>query len=159
MKTQQLSSFSVAGYSTRTNNNIESTAASRIAQLWHSFMRDNPAALLSEKLGDEIYAVYSQYATDHNGDYTLTLGYKVPSEITTPAGLVTAKVPAGRYVILSSEVGPAASVVPSLWQKIWSMTPSELGGVRSYQSDFELYDSRSANPQQAQVDIYLGLVS
>jgi predicted transcriptional regulator YdeE len=73
--------------------------------------------------------------------------------------LGTAEIPTGKYVILTSDLGPAASVVPLLWQRIWSMTPSELGGVRSYQSDFELYDFRTANPEQAQVDIYLGLAS
>ena len=159
MRTEQLSSFRVAGYSVRTNNDVESTAASRIAQVWQSFMRDNPAALLPNKLGDEVYAVYSDYETDFTGDYTFTLGYKVPPDIKLPSGLVMVELHTGKYAILTSEIGPAPHVVPSLWQRIWSMTPSELGGVRSYQADFELYDQRSSNPEQAQVDIYLGLVS
>jgi hypothetical protein len=30
-------------------------------------------------------------------------------------------------------------VIPALWQRINGMTPQELGGARSYRSDFETY--------------------
>ena len=66
-------------------------------------------------------------------------------------------VSASRYAILTSEKGPTWEVVPKLWQKIWSMTSSELGGTRTYIADFEVYDERTSDPANAVVEINLGL--
>jgi predicted transcriptional regulator YdeE len=33
----------------------------------------------------------------------------------------------------------------------------ELGSPRAYKTDFELYDRRTSNPQDSQVDLYIGL--
>ena len=48
-------------------------------------------------------------------------------------------------------------IVVEAWQKIWQMSDSELGGVRSYIADFEIYDERAFDPQNAVVDIYIGI--
>ena len=37
------------------------------------------------------------------------------------------------------------------------VVPAELGGKRAFQTDYEIYDRRSANPKQAQVEIHIGL--
>jgi predicted transcriptional regulator YdeE len=45
-----------------------------------------------------------------------------------------------------------------LWQKIWEMPTSELGGTRSYRTDFELYDERAHDQNSTVLDIYIGLL-
>ncbi|HXM23809.1 MAG TPA: hypothetical protein VN948_21300 [Terriglobales bacterium] len=32
-----------------------------------------------------------------------------------------------------------------------------LGGKRAYKTDFEVYDQRARNPQDSQIDIYVGV--
>jgi predicted transcriptional regulator YdeE len=49
-------------------------------------------------------------------------------------------------------------VVPQAWQRVYSLDDNkQIGGTRAYKADFELYDQRSQNPQDAQVDLYIGL--
>jgi predicted transcriptional regulator YdeE len=48
-------------------------------------------------------------------------------------------------------------VLQAEWKKIWAMQPGELGGQRAFLTDYEIYDTRSANPQNAQVEIHVGL--
>ena len=47
-------------------------------------------------------------------------------------------------------------IFPAAWQQIWKL--EDLGKLkRTYQADFELYDQRAQDPQNAQVDIYIGV--
>jgi len=48
-------------------------------------------------------------------------------------------------------------VVPETWSRIWAVPKSAPGGNRAYQADFEVYDQRAADPQNAQVHIYVGI--
>ena len=43
-------------------------------------------------------------------------------------------------------------VVPETWKRIWTASLE-----RAYQTDFEVYDERAADPQNAQVDICVGV--
>jgi predicted transcriptional regulator YdeE len=47
--------------------------------------------------------------------------------------------------------------VQAEWKRIWAMQPVDLGGKRAFLTDYEVYDSRSANPREAQVEIHIGL--
>ena len=42
------------------------------------------------------------------------------------------------------------------WQRIWGMDRGTLGGERAYIVDFEVYDTRSHDPQNVTLDIYIG---
>ena len=157
MHKKVIGAFHVAGLSARTSNDIESTPGAHIPKLWQQFMQSNLAAQLTNKIGQEIYVVYTDYESDYTGAYTYIIGYRVQSPENLPHQLTSAEVPAGEYAVLTSEVGLAPQIVPALWAKVWPMTPAELGGTRAYQSDFELYDHRAVNPQQTQIDLFLGL--
>ena len=134
------------------------TGHGKIGQTWGLFMRNNPAQLLPNRVSEEIYAVYTDYESDHTGDYTFLLGYKVSSVDHLSDGLTASRIPAGEYAVFTSETGPARQVVPALWQKIWRLNHDDLQGTRAYQADFEVYDQRAANPNEAQITIFLGIV-
>ena len=105
-----------------------------------------------------IFALYTNYASDRNGDYDFVIGAKVSKVSTLPPGMVAKTVPAGNYAILTSAKGPAAKVVPEAWQRIWVLEDkAQLGGTRAYRADYEVYDQRSQNPQDSEVDIYVGI--
>jgi predicted transcriptional regulator YdeE len=44
-----------------------------------------------------------------------------------------------------------------MWQNIWKLNASDLGGERAYIADFEVYDSRSSDYSRATLDIYIGI--
>jgi predicted transcriptional regulator YdeE len=113
---------------------------------------------IPNKVDSNIYAVYSDYASDKNGEYSLTIGARVPDGSAVPAGLVLKTVHAGSYAVVTSDQGPVAKVVVAAWQRVWEMEDKHaLGGARAYRTDYEFYDQRAANPQDSQVDLYIGL--
>jgi predicted transcriptional regulator YdeE len=149
--------FRVIGSSVRTSNGQEMAGAGRIPKLWERFMGEDLLAQIPDKLDGAILAVYTDYASDQDGEYTLIVGARVKDGSDPPPGMVAKNVPAGRYAVFTSEKGPVEKVVVGTWQRIWSTEKSELGGDRAYVADFEVYDQRAANPRDAQVDVYVGI--
>jgi predicted transcriptional regulator YdeE len=152
------SAFSVIGICVRTSNAKETTSDGVIGKQWQKFFQEGVLQQIPNKVDSSIYAVYSDYASDKNGEYSLTLGARVPDGSAVPAGLVLKTVHAGSYAVVTSDQGPVAKVVVSAWQRVWEMEDKHaLGGARAYQTDYEFYDQRAANPQDSQVDLYIGL--
>jgi predicted transcriptional regulator YdeE len=150
--------FSVIGIQVRTSNAKEVTGGGAIPKQWEKFFKEGIADKIPNKVDSTIYAVYTNYASDYNGEYDFIIGMKVSTVSDVPPGMVAKKVPKGRYAIVTSAKGPVAQVVPQAWQRVYSLDDNkQLGGVRAYKADFELYDQRSQNPQDSQVDLYLGL--
>lgn len=150
--------FSVIGIEVRTTNANEMTSDGLIGKQWKRFFQDGVLQKIPNKGSDNIYAVYSDYTSDRNGEYSFTLGAKVRPGATAPAGFVLKQVRAGNYAVVTSDRGPSARMVLQVWQRVWALEDRhQLGGVRAYQTDFELYDQRAADPQNAQVELYIGL--
>jgi predicted transcriptional regulator YdeE len=150
--------FSVIGIQVRTSNAKEVTGGGAIPKQWERFFKEGIADKIPNKVDSTIYAVYTNYASDYNGEYDFIIGMKVSSVSDVPPGMVAKKVPKGRYAIVASAKGPVAQVVPQAWQRVYSLDDNkQLGGARAYKADFELYDQRSQNPQDSQVDLYVGL--
>ena len=156
-KVIQQAAFTLVGIAVRTSNAKEMTAEGVIGKQWGRFMADGLPGKIPNKVDKEIVAVYTDYASDHDGEYTFLLGARVTSDAAVPAGMVAKKIPAGRYAVFTSEKGPAAKVVPELWMRINSLPKSAVGGDRVYGADFEIYDARASDPQNLQVDVYVGI--
>jgi predicted transcriptional regulator YdeE len=154
----ELQEFSVIGIQVRTNNAKEMTGGGAIPKQWASFFKGAIADKIPNKVDSTICAVYTNYASDHNGDYDFIIGMKVSKVSDVPPGMVVKTVRKGKYAVVTTARGPVSQVVPKAWQRVYSLDDSEqLGGARAYKADFELYDQRSQNPQDSQVDLYVGL--
>jgi predicted transcriptional regulator YdeE len=150
--------FSIIGLEARTSNAQEMTQSGVIAKLWSRFFAEAILARIPNKVDPTIYAVYTDYANHRNGDYSFVLGAKVSRTSLLPAGMVAKKVPAGRYAVVRSAKGPVENIVPQAWRHIWSLEDkSQLGGARAYRADFEVYDQRGQEPQNSEVDLYVGI--
>jgi|SRR5271166_5733226 len=152
-------SFQVVGITASTNNEKEAGPDAIIGKLWERFRIEGLLNQIPDKVDQSIIAVYTDYATDANGQYTFILGAKI-RPIPNPTlsdGMVVKSVPAGRYAVFTTERGPVAKVVRETWKQIWSYYQSPANGQRAYRADFELYDQRAADPNNAQLDIYVGL--
>ncbi|HKF06036.1 MAG TPA: serine hydrolase [Candidatus Sulfotelmatobacter sp.] len=149
--------FTVVGVSARTNNAKEMTSDGVIGKMWGRLMQEGLLAKIPNKADPAIVAVYTDYASDHNGDYTFLLGSRVTSDADVPEGMVSKRIPAGKFAVFTSEKGPAPRVVPELWMKINSLPANAVGANREYRADFEIYDQRAMDPQNLQMDVYIGI--
>jgi predicted transcriptional regulator YdeE len=157
-KVVELPGFSVIGIQVRTNNAKETAAGGLIPGQWQKFFKEGIADKIPNRIDPTIYAVYTNYASDHSGDYDFIIGMKVSGVSDIPPGMVVATIPKGKYAIVPSGTGPVSQVVPQAWLRVYSLDDGKkLGGTRAYKADFELYDQRSQNPQSAEVDLYIGL--
>lgn len=106
---------------------------SPIAELWGDVMVDKPAG--------DIFAVYSNYASDYKGDYDLLVGTKDWDEEKSVL------IKAGDYLVFSVD-NASHKGVEETWQKIWARD-SEL--KRAYKTDFEWYHT------SGEIDIYFNM--
>lgn len=157
MNPAAIEGFTVVGIEARTDNAREMAGAGIIAKQWGRFMGENLLAQIPNRIDGAILAVYSDYESDKDGEYSFMIGARVKSAVGIPSGMMSRKVPAGRYAVFTSERGAVEKVVMETWQKIWSATTAELGGERVYTADFEIYDERVRDPKNAQVEIHVGI--
>jgi predicted transcriptional regulator YdeE len=128
---------------------------------WQKFFQEGILEKIPGKTGSSIYALYTDYAGGRSGEYGYVIGAMVKEGTAPPEGMVIKRVPAGRYLVFTSEQGPLPKVVPGAWQKLWKLE-DEGKMQRAYLTDFEIYDGRSHDAQNhdaqnAQVDVYVGL--
>jgi predicted transcriptional regulator YdeE len=110
---------------------------------------------IANRADANLYAVYTDYAADRNGEFSFAIGVRVNTGA-PPPGMVLKKIPAGDYALITSEKGPVAKVVVAAWQQVWALE-DKAQLARAYKADFEVYDSRATDPQNSQVDLYVGL--
>ena len=110
---------------------------------------------IASRADNNIVAVYTEYASDKDGDYTYILSAKVKPGATTTSGMVQTTVRAGRFAVFTSDKGPVQQVVLANWKRIWESPKSQPGGDRLYRSHFELYDERAADPKNTEMDILI----
>ena len=156
-KVVEQAGFSVVGVAVRTSNAKEMTADGVIGKQWGRFMQEGILSKIQNKSDASIVAVYTDYVSDKDGEYTYLLGARVTSDSEVPAGMVAKKVPGGKFAVFTSEKGAAQKVVPETWMRINSLPKSAVGGDRTYRADFEIYDERARDPQNLQTDVYVGI--
>jgi predicted transcriptional regulator YdeE len=121
--------------------------------LWQEFEKGKYAEMIPNKLTDEILAVYHQYEGDHTQPFSYFIGCKVKAGTEAPTGLETLTIPKGTYQKIEAK-GKMPDCVANAWKEIWiSDIP------RSYKMDFEVYDERSKDWNDAEVEVYLSVES
>jgi predicted transcriptional regulator YdeE len=150
------SSFVVIGIETRTNNSAESTSDGAIPKQWQRLFQEGVLNRIPDRLDQSVVAVYTNYASDWNGDYTYILGAKVKPGTKAPAGMVAVSIPAGKYVGFISAQGPSPQVVPDTWKQVWAYFQVPGNPPRAYGADYEVYDDM-ADPNNVQVKLFIGV--
>jgi predicted transcriptional regulator YdeE len=148
-----LPAFVLVGLAIRTDN---TQASARIGALWQEVHRRNLLAAVPHTVPlwhpeVPLVAVYSDYASDHTGAFTLTVGVPVASGSAVAGGdLVVREVPALRYAHLEA-AGPSIPAVIAAWQHIWqALTPR-----RAFSHDLEIY--HPARADRGPVDLFVSL--
>ena len=156
-KVTEQSAFMVVGIAARTSNAKEMAGNGVIAKQWGRLFQEGVLEKIPNKADQNVVAVYTDYASDHNGEYAFLLGSRVTSDANVPPGMVSKRIAGGKFAVFTTEKGPADRVVPSAWMKINSLPRNSAGGDRLYGADYEIYDERARDPQNMQADIYIGI--
>lgn len=148
MKLQQ---FQVIGISTRTTNE-NGQMGHDILELWKRFLGENIQGQIPNKSDSAIYSVYTDYEGDFTKPYTVVLGCKVVSLNSIPDGMVGITIPEGEYTQFTARGNLNEGAVFEAWSKIWKEPLN-----RAYLADFEVYGEKAQNPEDAEVDIFIGI--
>jgi predicted transcriptional regulator YdeE len=132
--------LSVVGISVRTSDREEADPRSaKIPGLWRRYFADGVANRIPARLDDgTILGVYTDYASDHTGPYTLVVGQAVNDTSELPEDLVCVIVPHGRYLLFTSASG-AAEAIRATWQDIRRHFEQSSEHRRAYTSDLEVH--------------------
>lgn len=156
----QLGDIKLIGLSVRTNNKNETNPeTSKIGALAGAYWSKQIANEFKERVKPGItYSVYTEYESDEHGEYTYFIGEQVSShENQDQVQFKSLIIPASTYQKFTVGSGKMPDIVIASWMQIWQMNESELGGKRKYIADFEIYDERASNFEQAVIDIYIGI--
>ncbi len=156
----ELSEIKLIGLTTRTNNRDEiDPAKSKIAKLASHYWMNQIANKINHRIHPGItYAVYTNYVNKEHDDYTYFIGEAVSSNAEQDLSIFESlDIVKSQYLKLTTPQGKMPTIVISAWQEIWQMDPGAFLGNRTYQTDFEIYDQRASDPNNAVIDIYLGI--
>jgi predicted transcriptional regulator YdeE len=141
--------FQVIGIAVRTTNE-NGQAAIDIPLLWQQFMAEGIADKIPAKKDATLYCIYTDYEKDHTRPYTTILGCQVSSLQFIPEGMVGKMIAGGNYSLHTAKGNILQGMVFDAWVKIWNNN-----SPRAYTADFEVYGSKAADPEQAEVDIFI----
>jgi predicted transcriptional regulator YdeE len=144
--------FLVVGLRTRTTNRIEAVPrTAKIVPLWQKFCDDKISDRVPQRLpgSSEVIAVYFDFKSGYQDQYSLIVGHKVSSLDNVPKDMGGVLVRSGRYLRFPVE----ARTVPALldaWRAIWQFFDLSDEYERTYGTDYELY-------RGDEVEIYVGV--
>jgi predicted transcriptional regulator YdeE len=146
MKVTKIKNLMIAGLSTVTNNKFElESEDGKIPQLWDDYIEKNIYSSTFNKANSKyIYGVYSDYASDVNGDYKVTVGV----EVTKPKNALV--IEDERYLVFSKK-GELPDIVVETWAEIWDYFENNNEYERKYTIDFEKY------VKENEIEIYISI--
>ena len=156
---ESLNAIKLVGITARTSNSLEANPeTAKIGQTVGNYFENN----LSQKIVNRVkpgttYCAYAEYETDENSQYTYFVGEEVDSLKEIPDGFETLIIPPSNYTKFECGPGGMPAVCIDAWKKIWKMQEADFGGMRTYITDFEIYDERAKDYGNAILDIYIGV--
>lgn len=146
------------GMAVRTNNQNEiDPMTGKIFPIVRQYFQEQLFSKIPNRIKPgTTFCCYTDYESDHNGDYTYFIGEEV-SAFQEIDGFTTLTIPAQTYAKFTTSPAPMPDVVRNAWFSIWKMTDSDLGGKRAYQTDFEIYDERASDHQNIVMDLCIGI--
>ena len=143
--------FHIIGIDTRTSNQ-EGKAAQDIPALWKRFLSQNLMEKIPNKMGSELFCIYTEYEGDHNLPYTTLLGCKVVDLDNVPEGMRGMTFTTQKLEKFTAKGNLQQGAVYNKWLEIW-----EKGLNRTYSFDFEVYGEKAQDQADAEVDIFISV--
>lgn len=147
---QRIEQFEVVGLQVTTSNAQEFTAnTAKLPALWQTYESQIQTQSSIPERTVPIFSVYSNYTSDVDGDYQVTVG------MTADRGHLSDHsqnviITSGDYLVFTNQ-GNMPQTVIDTWQSIWAFFEKEKNYQRSYTTDFERYDDVD------KVRVYIGV--
>ena len=150
MEVRIIEGKTIYGISTRTNNASEMSPSGKIPALWQKF---DAQVAVDYQGGERVYGVYTDYASDQDGDFTVTAGYDAKNsqdKAKLDDALHAITIPTGRYLVFSKQ-GEMPQIAIDAWTEVWHFFKDEAFQgdknrensanqyQRTYSTDFEYY--------------------
>lgn len=147
----------LVGVSVRTTNAEEASPNGKLPQLWETYFSSNTLLQTGANNPHLIYALYTDYESDATGAYTVLIGHDAGEDVVqSDSNYPQIVIPESKYIVFTTKKGLVYEVVAQAWGEIWEYF-KERPEARSYTGDFELYDSRSFDPTNTKVQIYIAI--
>lgn len=157
VRMEERSGMAIVGISVITTNADEMSGKGKIGALWDRFYSDGISSKILGQAKDNVtYGCYTDYESGAAGRYRVLIGTRVQSAEAQPEELEVLAIPSAKYAVFTTARGPVQEVVSQAWTDIWQWSATS-GMKRTYTGDFECYDEQSADPTNAQVDIYIAV--
>src|SRR5262249_8899834 len=144
-------SFLFVGLASRTSNVDEMAGKGKIGEIWQRFYAEEFLRKIPNQANPGVVlALYTDYESDASSPYSFAVGVEVRNVDPLPSGLTAYSVPAAKYAVFTSERGSIPAIVIDVWKAIWSSSIK-----RRYHTDFEVYDGRARDRNDAQIDVYV----
>ncbi|GAA4233322.1 putative transcriptional regulator YdeE [Streptosporangium album] len=140
----------VVGHAVRTSNADEMEAGKgRLGALWARAGVPGAFAHVPGRVDENVYAVLTDYESDHHGAYTQIVGVAVRTAAALPEGMVAVRVPRSQALRLEAR-GPMPGALQETWQRVWEHTESGGAPPRAFTTDVEIH-------HPAGVDLYVAV--
>ncbi len=147
MKTHRIKKIMLKGLSIRTNNKNEfNTNTAKIARLWDDYVEGKVySATFNKSKEIYMYGVYSNYTSDLNGAYDVT----VAVEVLKPKGAIVIE---NQKFLVFKKKGELPQIVVDTWAEVWKYFEDKNSEYkRTYSVDFEKYISKD------EIEIYVSI--
>lgn len=138
----------VIGVTCKTKNSDQDMQL-KIGSLWNKLYNDGLYAKINNKANDKAVGIYSDYESDCNGVYSVTVGCEVNDTCDIPEEAIVKVIPEGKYAKFIVK-GHMQKAVAEFWGKLWNMNLD-----RNYKCDFEEY--QDCNMENAEIHIYISI--
>jgi predicted transcriptional regulator YdeE len=137
--------LTVVGIAVRTNNADErDPERAKLPGLWQRAGAPGAFAHIPGQIDENLYAVLTDYESDHNGAYTQIVGIGVRTVPRLPEGMVAVRVPAAKTIRLEAR-GPMPQALIEVWQQVWQYTESGGQPARAFTTDLEVHHREGAD--------------
>ena len=119
--------------------------------LRQQFEAERISELIPNKVNNAVYAVYYGYEKDDTKPYCYFIGCQVDEISEIPESLSELAIPAQDYVMITAK-GAMTGCISDAWREIWASNIN-----RKFGFDFEVYDERSQDWNDAELDIFVSV--
>ncbi|WP_252249070.1 GyrI-like domain-containing protein [Clostridium sp. VAP23] len=138
----------VVGVTARTKN-CDDNMTEIIGSLWQNLYEGGVYNTIKNKSNDKAIGIYSDYESDVNSEYSVTVGCEVSDAENIGEDTIVKVIPAGKYAKFIVR-GQVQQAVNNFWQELWNMKLN-----RNYRCDFEEY--QNCDMENAEIHIYISV--
>ncbi|MEU4225734.1 effector binding domain-containing protein [Nonomuraea sp. NPDC026600] len=145
MEVTERNELTVVGIAVRTSNADEiDPARAKLPVLWQRAGAPGAFAHVPGRVDENLYAVLTDYESDHHGAYTQIVGIGVRTVPRLPEGMVAVRVPAGTALRVEAR-GQMPQAIVDAWQQVWKHTESGGTPPRGFTTDLEVHHPGGAD--------------